>query len=715
LLLILSLLPSAAAADAQEVFAPRLDPLRLPATPAQQAIRLDGVLDETAWMTATVATGFVQAEPEQGEPAVEQTEVRVLFDDRHLYIGAICFDSHGVGDLRVRDLRRDFDETTDDFFGMAIDGVGDGRSALVFRVNPAGALRDQQTIDGAPVDVDFDVVWSARTSRRPDGWTVEIAIPWQTLRYRAGLTTWGINFQRVNRRTNENSGWSPWPRVATPFRMDYAGMLTGIEPPARARNIRLLPYILGERRVGDTDVTTADGGGDVKWAVSPSAVVDVTVKPDFGQADVDRQVVNLTRFSVFFPERRQFFLENRSLFFSGNGSRFEPFFSRRIGLDEVGNPIPIRAGARFSVRGRSGAFGAVAVSQGEDSGPEQSEFGVLRYVANFGAQNRLGALVTARHDRGGRTNLVGGIDGYWRLSTTAFVRGTITGSTTSGERSGLGAFVWAANEASWGYLGYVSEVITSGYEAGSGFVLRTDYARISPAVILDWRPSWRPSWIRRFRPAVILEQFVSPATGAVQEGYVPIRPLTAEFHNGGSIQYEVQPNWQEPTQVFRPLPGVDIFPGTYRYTRHLATVQTDPSALVAVRFEGGAGGYFDGSLYSLRSVVQTTPDPRLAVSVDYTVNRLEHVGAGNISVSTHLVGIETRAAANPRLQFVAFVQWNTAVRQLSGNARFTWEYRPLAFFNVIYNHRTPTPGLSSVVPPPGSRQLLAKWTWLFQM
>jgi hypothetical protein len=134
-----------------------------------------------------------------------------------------------------------------------------------------------------------------------------------------------------------------------------------------------------------------------------------------------------------------------------------------------------------------------------------------------------------------------------------------------------------------------------------------------------------------------------------------------------------------------------------------------------MRFEGGTGGYFDGSLHSLRSVIQTTPDPRLALSVDYTLNRLEHVGASNASASTHLLGMETRAAANPRLQFVTFVQWNTAARQLSGNARFTWEHRPLAFFNVIYNHRLPTRGLSSAVPPLASRQLLVKWTWLFQL
>jgi len=715
--LIIAVLAGVASAAAQAVFPPPAEPLRLQARRIAEPPRIDGVLDEAAWAEAEVARDFVQAEPRQGERAGDQTEVRVLFDGDNLYVGAICFDSRGADDLRVRDLRRDFDETTDDFFGVAIDGVRDGRSALVFRVNPGGGLRDQQTIDGAPVDVEFDAVWTARTARTDRGWTVEIAIPWQTLRYRLGGTSWGINFQRVTRGTNENSGWSPWPRVATPFRMDYAGLVTGIEPPPPSRNLRVLPYALGERRDGrDVERSKGHVGGDLKWAVSPSAVLDVTVNPDFGHADVDRQVVNLTRFSVFLPERRQFFLENRSLFFSGNGSRFEPFFSRRIGLDDSGNPVPIKAGGRFSLRSGPGAFGALAVSQDGADSSSDSQFGVLRYVANFGAQNRLGGLVTTRHDADGRTNIVGGVDGFWRMTTTSFVRGTVTGSTTNGSGSGLGAFLWTANEASWGYVGYVSEVVTSGYDPRAGFILRKDYVRIGPAVFLDWRPAGRPSWIRRFRPAAILEHYVSPSSGALQESWLSIRPMTVEFQNGGLLQYEFQPNWQRPSAPFRPLPGIDIAAGAYDYSRHLVTIQTDPSASLAVRVEGATGGYFDGSLHTVRGVVQATPDPRLAVSTDYTLNRLVDVGATQKSVSTHLLGLETRVAANPRLQFVTFTQWNTSARQLSANARLTWEYQPLAFFNVIYNHRTAVSGLDvSTLPPAGSRQLLVKVTWLLQL
>jgi hypothetical protein len=488
-------LPGGVAA-AQPAFPPSATPPELAAARAVSALVVDGVLDEGDWMAAPVAANFVQAEPMQGQPASEPTEVRVLYDDRFLFVGAICADSRGSADLRVRDLRRDFDDTTDDFFGVAIDGVGDGRSATVFRVNPRGALRDQQSIDGGLVDVDFDAVWTARTSRTSQGWIAEIAIPWSTLRYETG-GTWNINFQRVHRAKNESSGWSPWPRVVLPFRMDYAGRLTGLSPPPPGRNLRLLPYALTSatrsRDVSAPSGTSGDVGVDLKWAVTTSSILDLTVNPDFGQTDVDRQVVNLTRFSVFFPERRQFFLENRGVFFTGNGSRLEPFFSRRIGLDADGEPIPIHAGARLTTRSAGHAAGVLAVSQGDDR--LRSQFGVVRYERNLGGQNRLGGLVTARHDSDGRTNLVGGVDGFWRPTTTSFVRGTITQSLTSGPSGeGLGGYIWAANDANWGYVGYISELVTSGYDARTGFVVRRDYVRISPAATLDGgRPGGQPS------------------------------------------------------------------------------------------------------------------------------------------------------------------------------------------------------------------------------
>ena len=442
------------------------------------------------------------------------------------------------------------------------------------------------------------------------------------------------------------------------------------------------------------------------------------MNPDFGQADVDRQVVNLTRFSVFFPERRPFFLENRGVFFTGNGQRLEPFFSRRIGLDGSGEPIPIIAGGRYSVRAPGGAFGALFAAQREgDDGTPASRFGVLGTSPTsaprigWAPSSRLAPMPTVC------TNVVAGPDWFWRPSSSSFVRGTLTGSTTSGDGGeGLGGYIWVANEARWGYVGYISEVVTRAYEARSGFILRNDYVRISPAATLDWRPAWRPSWVRRFQPGFTLEHYVGASDGRVQEGFLAIRPMTVQFQNGGSLMYIAQPSWQRLQSTFRPVPGVSVPAGDYDYMRHQVTLQSDPSARFAARLETGTGGYFDGSLSALRLAVQATPDPRAAFSVDYTLNRLSDVGGATGTLSTHLVAAEARLAANPRVQFVAFAQWNTVVRQASVNARFSWEYRPLAFFTIVYNDRSPISGFSlPAAAPAASRQLLVKLGWLSQL
>jgi hypothetical protein len=355
------------------------------------------------------------------------------------------------------------------------------------------------------------------------------------------------------------------------------------------------------------------------------------------------------------------------------------------------------------------------VSQGGSD--TESEFGVVRYVRNFSGQNRLGALVTTRHDRGGSTNLVGGVDGFWRPTSTSFVRGTLTGSTTNGAGGeGVGGFLWAANDANWGYVGYISELVTKGYDARTGFVVRNDYVRISPAATLDWRPAWRPRFVRRIQPGFTFEHFVDPNDGRAQEGFVSIRPFTLQFQNGGLLQYVAQPNWQRLREPFRPVPGVNVVPGRYDYFRHAFTVESDPSAKLAVRLEGAFGGYFDGRLQTWRAVLQARPDPRVALSADYTVNRLSDVGTPKASLTTYLLGLESRLAASPRLQLVSFVQWNTLARQLTVNARLAWEYRPLSFFTLVYNDRSPVDGLGVVAPAPlDSRQLLAKLTWLLQL
>ncbi|MEM0962981.1 MAG: DUF5916 domain-containing protein [Bacteroidota bacterium] len=702
------------------------------------AIRLDGRLAEAAWQVVPVASGFLQVEPDAGAPADLGTEVRVAFDGRALYVGAVMYDSLGAEGLRVRDLRRDFDYFDNDHVSVTLDPFGDRRNATSFQVTPFGALRDLQVRDGVDFNRDWDGVWDARTTRSDSGWTAEIAIPWATLRYPAatGTQAWGMQLSRNGRRANELSAWSPWPRQFNVYHMAFAGTLTGVEPPPPGRNLRVQPYVLTEAdRAGDDpfrDNAGAQVGGDVKWAVTPSTVLDLTVNTDFAQADADQQVINLSRFSVFFPERRQFFLESADVFDIGSDN-FTPFYSRRIGLD-TGRPVPLDGGARLVSGGTWGRAGALGVRQRATEGIPASWFGVGRASLNVGAENRVGGMLVTRHDEAlgdgfetgdalARTNTVAVVDGFSRLGRTGAVSGYAAASTTSGDGGeGVAAQVWIRNRAPWGYAGFFQQVATADYEAATGFVFRRDILLNSPAVFLDLRPGWLPGSVRSFAPRVVADVFHRPSDGAFLLADASVTPLRAIFQSGAEASAFVRPAWQELDEaeaaVFRPL-GAPLASGFYRYVQVGAALSSDPSRQVSGGVEVSTGGYYDGRLTTVEATASAAPSPRLAVALRYVLNDARRLGVEARDVRTHLVGAETRLALSPRLQATAFWQYNSLVDQAFLNARLSWEFAPLSFVYLVVNDsRFIVPTADRMATPdrfPAEQQGVLKVSFLRQL
>ena len=692
---------TAGSAQAQDVSPTPEVPLTIRAARVQATILLDGDLSETDWQRAVPARGFRQVEPQQGNAATLDTEVRILYDDRNLYVGAICYDTAGASGVRVRDLRRDFDYFQNDLFGISLDPFLDGRSAIVFQVNPAGGQRDIQVIDGNIYNRDWDAVWDVRTMVTDQGWAVEMVIPWYTLRYPEATTAtqWGINFVRNIRRHNEITGWSLWPRAYSPYRMDYAGVLEGIEPPPPSTNLRVQPYlVMRDDRTGSRD-DLFDGvepevGGDLKWAVTPSTVLDLTVNTDFAQVDADRQVVNLTRFSVFFPEKRAFFLENANLFRTGSTETALPFFSRRIGLDNTGQPVPIDAGLRLVSRTARRSFGGMVIRQRRNDQTPTSHVAVGRFIQNFGSTNRIGALATVRHDDGlagmpSVLNAVGAVDGQFRFTRTLTLRWMGSASWTQhmgGE--GFSTYAWLSNDSNWGYLGFLHTIISENYNPGVGFVSRRDLIVTSPAGIIDLRPAWKPDFVRRFQPGFISYIYHRLTDGQFQEAWLSVTPLNVDFQNGAEISIQIQPNWQEldadDVTFFRPL-GVELVPGRYHYLRYNAEVQSDLSRKYSGSFELTVGDFFDGRLTNLELSVRLAPSPRMALSAAYEFNRAAGLGTKEEETVSHLFGPELRLALNPRLQFNAFYQYNTVAEQANWNVRFSYEFRPLSYLYLVFN------------------------------
>ncbi|HSG08172.1 MAG TPA: DUF5916 domain-containing protein, partial [Longimicrobiales bacterium] len=336
---------------------------RTPAPP-----RIDGILDDAVWQSAELVTDFVQSQPDPGRLATERTEVRILYDDEALYVAAMNFDSD-VNGYVIQSLERDFPSlsTRDaDIFGLTVDTFLDRRNSFIFLVNPYGAYRDGQTFDDSRnQDFGFDVPAEVSTAFHEEGWSVEIRIPWSGLRYDANRAeqVFGLNIQRRVRRTNEDSYWAPLQRRDPSHRMSKAGFLYGIRGLPAAKNLTAKPYALASNQSGSAvaagpDGATGDVGFDLKYGVTPGLTLDLTVNTDFSQVEVDQERVNLTRFPLFFPEQRDFFVENSGSFTFGDQTEreyrmgaslrdFTLFHSRAVGL-QGGRPVPILAGGRLS-------------------------------------------------------------------------------------------------------------------------------------------------------------------------------------------------------------------------------------------------------------------------------------------------------------------------------------------------------------------------------
>lgn len=705
LLLLLSFTLSAQDA---EIFPPDSIRKEIRAVEIFSTLNVDGTLRETDWNLVSPVSDFIQVEPLQGQAPNFPTEVRVLYNRHYLYFGIFCRDSLGRKSVRATDFKRDFNIRQHDQISLSFDGFNDRRNAMAFATNPYGVQLDQLTFDDTYYDIDWDGLWRVRTSRTDSGWVAEIAIPWQTLRYPKldePIQNWGFNIYRNRRLSNEGTAFSPFPRAFTVQRMDYAGLLTNLKPPPPRPNVRIQPYVLGSYdhyRGFSADVkpesTKGKIGGDVKWAINPNNVLDLTANTDFAQADADRQVNNVTRFSVFFPERRQFFLENASLFGigigqaidgSGGSMRIQPFFSRTIGLDETGNPIPIDVGARFVHRSSKRNFGAMAIRQREVKNSLGTNFFVGRFSENFGQQNRIGGLVTLKNNQS-HNNVVATLDGFFRLGETHSINAIVMRSSSEElDQRGFGGIAQYYNSTNKYKIWWTESVVTKDFNPEMGFVARTDIIGTTPGMNWYYRGRFLPfkKVIRAFEPGFLPEWYHQYSTGKLIERQLLFFPIWFNLQNGGWFGYSINPAYQNLTEAFEPL-GVRIGEGKYNYFRQQVWYSTDPSKIINLLGQTDWGTYFDGRLFSTDLTLQIAPLPHISIAGRFNRNRFKEVGEDKLTKNVDLYSIEGRFALNPRVQLIGFYQKNTDSKSDNYNIRLAWEYRPLSYIYLVLNKRS---------------------------
>lgn len=693
---------------------------RLVARRTTGRITLDGRLTEADWLNAPVARDFVQTRPNYIPSTKYPSEVRILFDDNFLYIGGFNRDSAGLSTMRLPDLRRDFLPPESDDFAVTLGPLGDHRTAYQFHVTPLGSQGDVQAFDGGDVATfDWDAMWRTRTSRADSGWVAEIAIPWRSLRYARGLTSWDLNIVRSTRRAAQFSAWMPYPRQFSSWRLTYAGVLDSIQPPPPRINVRIRPYALGsaqrDRTPGANNATTGDIGGEVIWAPTANTLLEATVNTDFAQADVDRQVVNLTRFSVFFPERRQFFLENSDLLSAGglgSTSRYvvQPFFTRRIGLGADGTLLPIDGGARFAYRTGRTTAGVLAMRQRGTGGSEDATFGVARASQFFGRATRIGATIAVRDgESAAGDNVVTAVDALTRLGEQIQATGTVSTSTRN-DRTDVATTWQLARNTPRNSVGLLGAWVTERYDPLTGFVSRPNVILTNPSANVTFQPRWLPTSLVWIKPGVTTYLYHSPQSYALQEGLTELR---GEFlyRNGAVVSPVVEFSQQRPTAPVDLLPGVTIAPGSRDYMRYGIEAKSDQSRSISATANLSAGTFFDGRLERAAVGARFSPSPYVAIRADYEVNRLTSIGTRDSSFVTHLVAPELRVFLTPRVQWSAFYQYNTIQQRGALNARFSWEFAPLSFLYVVYNDRQPIQDGTS----PSARSLIIKLSWLRQM
>ena len=694
------------------------------AAAADSPITLDGSLDESVWQAAEPAVGFVQAEPHEGEPATEATEVRVAFDREALYVGVICRDQAADGVI-VNDIRKDFAPGEQDSFEMIFDTFADRRNGFVFAINPAGAKSDTQIAnEGRDVNTSWDAVWSVATKRDGNGWTAEIRIPFKTLRFERGEGhIWGVNFSRRIRRKNEIDYWSPVPRVYNLYRAGLGGTLAGLPDAAQGRNLRLKPWIAADATRGDGAPAFNEAqhiGLDAKYGVTSSLTLDVTAKPDFAQAEADEQQVNLTQFSLYFPEKREFFLENSGTFYFGDIPRESRlgyvrfaapeeevllFFSRRIGLTSAGDPIPIAAGGRLT--GRAGAYGiGVMTVQTESTANRPGDnYTVLRGRRNILANSDFGGIFLSRQSTAsGDYNRVYGFDANFRffkaLSINGFVTKSDTPGITTGELAGKGSISWNAN-----FLHTQYSLLTVGdnFRDDVGFIKRTGIRKH----FVDFGVRPRPERLRKYgirelhphtRANIYTDQHNETVTHSDHVAFAVF------FENGANVEYALNPRFERITVPFQVRPDQAFSVGSYRWNEYDLTLETNHSRTVSASFELLTGGFWSGTQRTTKAGVVVRPSYHL--SVDTALQR------SNIDLpfpmhafTTNLVTSRVGYAFSTRQFLDTLLQYNTDLRQFSANIRFDLIHHPLSDLFIVYNEQQITNQ-----PVPSGRGLIVKYT-----
>ena len=674
------------------------------ATRATGPVSIDGVLDDATWSAAAVISEFWQQKPFTGAPATERTEVRILYDDQNLYIGAELHDQPGYRPI-IPTLKRDPNTRDGDAFGVMFDPFLDGKTVFSFFFNPGGAVRDMQSADDGRINnAAWDAGFDLRTRVHDSGWTLELAIPWSQLRFDPTREeqVWGMNLLRRIRRKNEDSTWAPLDPQWQIYVSSRGGTLHGLDGLETGRNLSIKPFTLVSEPSGDLQVDTEasfEVGGDLKYGITPGMTLDLTLNTDFSQVEVDQEQVNLTRFSLFLPEKREFFLENAGVFQFGDQGTYSTrtgatsrdftlFHSRRIGLAPNGSPLPILGGGRVTGTAGPVSLGVLNMQTLRDGDFDPENLTVARVRSEPVTGLTVGGLFgnRATTDGSSATNQSYGVDADLQAINGYLLVQSYLAATEGQDAMGTPIARQWAGRFSVGWRDPFWEIFAlyrhfdDAFDPGMGFVRRTGIDHSYATIGIRPRPNW--PWILELNPYVESQVFANPE--GLMETRLHTGGLDLDFRDGSSASLGVTDRFEH---VFEPFAvrGAEVMPGRYDFREGSASYQTSGARRISGRVNVGGGGYFGGDRFSVGGNVlgRLGHQVLLQLSANHNVIELPEQAVTTADV----YGANLDVFFSVRLMTSAFVQYNAASEEFVTNLRFRWIHAPLSDLYLVLTER----------------------------
>ncbi len=713
------------------------EPVSLTAKRVSAAITLDGKLDDPAWNDAP-AVVLTQQSPNPGAETPYRTEVRVLLTREAIYFGFTCHDPHPER-IAVHTMRRDGDVTGDDTVSIVLDTYGDRRTGYFFQINAAGTRVDGLIDNAESASLDWDGIWDARTARINDGWSAEIVIPTRTLSFTRGLKEWGLNLERFVPRERMTLRWSSPTLDSFLYDLSRAGRLSGVGELQQGKGVEVTPYATGKTKrfygVSPRSWQAAEGG-DVTWKITPQLVSVFTVNTDFAETEVDTRQINLTRFPLFFPEKRGFFLEGANQYTFGLGlhEQFIPFFSRNIGL-LGGAQIPLDGGVKLN--GRVGKFNVALldVQTRETVVPSDvvqdlklpsaivpgTNLLASRISYDVNENLRVGAMLTNGDPEALRSNTLAGFDAVWRTSKFRGDKNLLVGAwaaTTQGD-------VGPGSKMAWGFkVDYPNDLwdcmaqsnqYGEAFEPLLGFLPRPGTRQTDVGCSFQPRPS-RTGRLRWIRQLFFENEYsrVTDASGILESWEYFMAPINVRLNSGDRFEFNWAPHGETLLAPFEIAPGVTIPPGSYDFTRWRVEAQTSPHRPLQFGTTTWFGQFYNGHLtQQINYLKWTSPRGKVQLEAD-SENDFAHLPVGNFV--QRLWQLQAAYAWNPNLVLTSFIQYDTESQNVGANTRLRWTIKPGNDLFIVWNRgwqRLITRPELSLVPQSDVIAVKLRWTFRF--